>query len=119
MNRNQHVIMGALAGASVYFAHRKFMNLQPNLGGTIISAIGGAIGGILPDVLEPPVNPNHRGPCHSIAAGVTLVKGGQQLFASQQVPRELKEGLAPFLAGYVSHLMLDSTTPKSLPLLMR
>lgn len=118
MNKIEHLITGALAGVGMYLAHRKFMNLQPNLGGTIFSAIGGAIGGILPDVLEPPTNPNHRGPCHSVAAGVAVVTGGQQLFASQQVPLEIKEGLAPFLAGYVSHLLLDSTTPKSLPLLM-
>jgi len=119
MNHKQHTFAGALAGAGVYLLHQKRIGHQPTLRGAALAAIEGAIGGMLPDDLEPPDNPNHRGPFHSIATGIAVAKNGQRIFASEGMPQYLKEGLGSVCAGYVSHLLLDATTPKGLPLLRR
>jgi hypothetical protein len=45
-------------------------------------ALGGLVGGMLPDVLEPAVSSWHRGPAHSYAAGggVIAIKNGLKAF---------------------------------------
>jgi hypothetical protein len=107
--------------------------------------LGGLAGGRLPDVLEPPLNPNHRGFAHSVTATATILKAGQEyLECAQQWLRERADSLearaallpansvvaallrliatlcriaAGFLAGlaagYVTHVVLDAFTPRS------
>jgi membrane-bound metal-dependent hydrolase YbcI (DUF457 family) len=121
-------------------------------------AIGGYVGGILPDVLEPAISSWHRGTAHSYVSGATLATcvyrtlsdwetacrgqaqncrairmsrtpGGTFVAASSGPLHQLLSSaaelfwrlLAGFLsglvAGYVSHLALDATTPRSIPLI--
>ena len=119
MNRNNHKIAGALAGAGVHLAHKSRTGQQPTFFGTLFAALAGSIGGTIPDDLEPPDNPNHRGPCHSVSAGIALLRQWQRLSESGNIPPHVKDILESTYAGYMSHLLLDATTPKGLPLFGR
>ena len=79
------------------------------------SAAGGAIASI-PDLLEPATSPNHRGFFHSIAFGALAIFAlkGKHL---DRIDSEVKELLGLAAYSYLSHLFLDATTPKGLPII--
>ena len=108
--------------------------------------LGGFVGGQLPDVIEPAASPNHRGAFHSVGAlGLTgsawfadwqanchaRAKGCEERAAAPYLTDAERSGerlkafwwraLAGFIvgiiAGYASHLALDFTSPRGLPLL--
>jgi len=57
-----------------YLAACKFMRRPPDLGGLLLPAGLGAVAACLHDVLEPTINPNHRGIVHGVAlTGAALV----------------------------------------------
>lgn len=66
--------------------------------------------GMLPDIIEPATHGNHRGAFHSIWA--LLISGLTILAAIYLLVNYL---LFFCCIGYVSHLLLDSTTPRGLP----
>jgi hypothetical protein len=151
-----HRLVGAGSGA-VFAGYRAkqqddFQWWIEVLGG----AVGGYLGGQLPDVLEPAISSWHRGSAHSCAAGsgIVALKNALETFGSTcrenaekctAIPMTLEvdvfvpdpfdpftKFLATFFellwrfaagfanglaAGYVSHLVLDATTPRSIPLL--
>jgi membrane-bound metal-dependent hydrolase YbcI (DUF457 family) len=85
----------------------------------VTSAIGyasGCAGGVLPDILEPASNPHHRKFFHSKTTAVATAIAGKKAILSKQNPI-LKSALVGAAAGYGSHLVLDSKTPKGLPLI--
>jgi len=139
-----HLPAAAIAGVgvSVYRSREEsdYERLLEVLGGLL----GGCLGGVLPDLLDLPTSPNHRGLAHGGVAVVALVKrnsmgavqrlresadafrhAAQDLSLSPQVRKEyaLREALcrlaAGFVvgvqAGYLSHLALDLFTPRGLP----
>jgi hypothetical protein len=155
--RETHKYVGAAAGLALAAAQAQ-QESKPHfwiemMGG----AIGGMVGGMAPDWLEPAVCSWHRGVCHSASAGAALIYAQQTLanWASicrqnaakcrapqvqnvetgewlpikrppmEQMWAEISEFiwtlLAGFLnglaAGYVSHLLLDATTPRGIPIL--
>ena len=68
-NRKTHVGGGIAFGMT--FAGYKARNLQPweflvEIAG---GGLGGALGGIMPDIFEPPINSWHRSTAHSCAMG--------------------------------------------------
>ncbi|MHA1955080.1 MAG: metal-dependent hydrolase, partial [Candidatus Heimdallarchaeaceae archaeon] len=74
-------------------------------------------GAIFPDVIERPTNPDHRGLFHSWII-LSFVFASAFIFCFVVIPR-YEENLFPypifgFLLGYLSHLLLDSTTKSSL-----
>jgi len=108
--------------------------------------LGGALGGMMPDVLEPATSPNHRKLAHSVVMLGTLtlarvvewqtgcrrraaedaeVASSLLLGSKARADAELAAVvwsffagfIAGFVAGYASHLGLDATTLRSLPLL--
>jgi hypothetical protein len=115
----------------------------------VVGALAGAsFGGMLPDLLEPALNPNHRQFCHGIVPSLSLItfganrylQGIDELYAwadaapttpaysnstldPQTTPRWLRFFVAGFVralpTGYLSHLLADAVTPKGLPLLGR
>lgn len=80
----------------------------------IIGGLSGSVGGVLPDLLEPATHPNHRGVMHSSLA---LVGAGSLPFIQSVQNTDLYSRIVinSFSIGYVSHLIMDASTPKSLP----
>jgi len=133
-NRPEHVQVGALAGGVVGLLQVLVRGgtFGECLAGGVGGALSGAAGGRLPDIIEPAVHPNHRGPAHSVAfaaASTTALVKVQPTWTdlwARQRPATLAQRLsfaflegagAGFGPGYLSHLLLDAQTPKSLPLL--
>ncbi len=64
-------------------------------------------------------DPHHRGPIHSVAAGVLIVAAFWYFFPvlrGRDVPAVVAWGAS---LGYLSHLALDLCTPAGIPLLLR
>lgn len=115
-NCRTHILVGAGVGLAVALSdHDKHQQEQS----PVLGAIIGAFAGKLPDILEPALNPNHRQFFHSITfvgmLGYVLKK------TYDWKPEDNFEKVIRLMAlcagvGYLSHLALDATTPKSLPL---
>lgn len=146
-NGKLHRNVGALAGAGSALVRSRDQGGLAALAETAGGALGGWVGGALPDVIEPATSPRHRSIGHSWAAAATILTWANgRVTDAQQFCRERAErceqraakaeGLPAFLAmmaallwrfaagffaglqgGYVSHLVLDSVTPAGLPLL--
>ena len=90
----------------------------------IFTTSGGMIGGVLPDLLDPPISPNHRGFAHSFSLGILLGFGIEKVY-NYITNVEFNKNevwvnivlliIMSLLIGYMSHLILDSLTPKGLP----
>jgi len=87
----------------------------------LVATAVGSVFGKLPDILEPALNnPHHRQFCHSLAVLGMVGYGVKR--AWEWEPKDEFEEVFRVLAlcagaGYVSHLVLDGFTPRSLPLL--
>jgi membrane-bound metal-dependent hydrolase YbcI (DUF457 family) len=141
-----HVAAGLAAGIGAGFATARHLPDEDQFLHVAFAGIGGAVGGLAPDWLEPGSNPNHRNVFHSLlaAGGITaaaladwqsschrasaeclsraqLAPLGSSERSNEQMKAFLWRVLAGliigFLAGYASHLALDAGTAKSLPLL--
>jgi len=87
-----------------------------DIGKLLIAALGGAVGGAAPDILEPAYHPNHRQAFHSV--GTLAVVGAGTATALRRLDNSPQNVFfRSFGLGYASHLVLDATTPKGLPLL--
>ena len=124
--RENHLKVGALVGAvggGVYSAVRQYESVKDNPSrefdvAEVIwdSAKGGAAGafaGAIPDILEPPATPNHRGFFHSVPLLAVIVFAVTLLLARSKTA--LLGLLFSFLVGYGSHLWTDGNTPQGLP----
>lgn len=143
-NRKTHVNTGMLAGAlaSLVVQTKNGQLNVPEFAGTIL---GGTAGGRLPDVVDPPDSPNHRGFGHSPASalglcGITeaailklrktlsplLSHADRYIATGYEIPSELAVKIAAYRlligfatgvsAGNISHLLLDSSTPAGIKL---
>lgn len=77
---------------------------------------GGAVIGALPDILEPATNPNHRDFFHSVVFGGAVLYGAFGKHSQKWHPND-RFAAASIALSYLSHLYLDSGTPKGLPLI--
>ena len=86
-----HKLVGAGSGA-VYAAYRAKEQRVPNWWTEVAGgALGGYVGGLLPDVLEPAISSWHRDVAHSCAAGGGIVALGNALAAIEAACRENAE----------------------------
>lgn len=79
-NASAHKALGAASGAaaSSYFVAPFLRPHDENNGKPALLLAGlvaGGVGGRIPDMLEPPIHPNHRGFCHSVVVGGAVVAG--------------------------------------------
>lgn len=117
MNRTAHVTAGvAVSAAAAAFAEKP----PENLSELFALLIAGGTGARLPDLIEPASNPNHRAFFHSAVVLTAAVYCAYRLW--QWEPEDDAEKILKWLGlgltiGYVSHLALDATTPKSIPLI--
>jgi membrane-bound metal-dependent hydrolase YbcI (DUF457 family) len=117
-NAKTHMVVGGIAGIAMLLADR---NSSPESKQSPIAAAAvSTLFAKLPDILEPATSPHHRQFFHSI--GVLGAVGYGMKKAYDWEPADDLESMLRFLAlsacaGYVSHLLLDGTTPRSLPML--
>ena len=123
--QKQHRKLGGGIGVAIGFAAAN--RISQNQPGSVpdlllycgLGLAGGLVGSILPDLLEPPRHPNHRGVFHSIvptALGVTvLVATAFPSVGTGWAGTFLSAGAA----GYVSHILADAGTPAGVPILPR
>jgi len=143
-NRGVHGAAGVLVGGGgAWLSSKGAQNADPFLE-IVAGAVFGWAGGVLPDVLDPPDSPNHRGVAHGLAAAALLASvpwkecaqhwrdeaarhralAVDPMLANERTWHELAAIFCSVLAGahiglpcaYGSHLALDSGTPRSLPL---
>lgn len=116
-NRETHAELGILAGAGIYLLSKKSQKEIPTQRGVLTSSLIGLSLGILPDLLEPATNPNHRKFCHSGTFLLILLVGAKKIYENPNIKPEVKQALLAGVASYSSHLLADSTTPKGIPLI--
>jgi len=116
-NAGVHLATSSLA-AALAASHDAQEDQKDGL--TMPTILGGAFGGRLPDMLEPAVHPNHRGLLHSIAALGIAAWTVRELWLwqpTEPLQKTLRAVLIGIAVGYGTHLLVDSATPKSIPLI--
>ena len=118
-NIREHAWIGAAAGAVTYAAMCRYFNRPFDLGEVFWCAVVSTASSMIPDIIEPALTPNHRSIAHSVTAGSALLRLATDRCSIDN--RDWQEFdkilLASATAGYLSHLIADGCTPRSLPLL--
>lgn len=117
-NSKDHAILGALIGGGIYAFHKLTKRESIDLGEALLSVIGGAIAGVAPDILEPATTPNHRSLFHSGAMLALLTPGNNRVLRSTQLNESQRAVLFSLSSAYASHLIMDGTTTRRIPLLI-
>jgi hypothetical protein len=137
--RQVHQLIGGITGAAAAAKSLPEGHRDRDVLEVVGALLFGIIGGSVPDTAEPATSPNHRGIAHAAApcaAGLAVLyprsREWQAEMRSRADAERLKQGHttlievllrvvagapAGFLAGYASHLALDTFTPKSIALL--
>ena len=118
MDRTDHAIIGALASLGLYGLYKYLKKEKPSIPGVVGSLLVGGLTGILPDVLEPATSPSHRSLFHSIALLLMITYGNLKAWESQNLTEDQKLMISMLSAGYGSHLLSDSGTPKGIPFII-
>ena len=113
-----HSIIGGLSGLAIALSDESDNSAPEH---NPLLAIGvGVFFGKLPDILEPALNnPHHRQFCHSVVFLMAVGYGMKKAYdwKPKDNVEALMRGAVLFAgAGYVSHLLLDAMTPRSLPI---
>lgn len=145
-DRIEHYAAGVVAGTAAIPVCRETLESKLTPLERVFCLSAALLGSRLPDLLETPDDPGHREVFHSVLSAVLLGMGVQRAIAELrgslenaremmvrygakgfQVPIELVQRyqfdrlvicfLMGLAFGYESHLMLDETTPKGLPLI--
>jgi hypothetical protein len=129
-NIKKHAVTGAAVGGGVNLAWQLinlFNSENPPKGfwETIdridflkvaaFAGVGAAVA-CVPDLLEPADTPNHRALFHSVCCGGAVTYGAFGEHTEELHPDD-RHAIRVMALSYLSHLVLDSGTPKSLPLL--
>lgn len=118
MDKTEHAIIGALVSLGLYGLYKYVKQERPTALGAIGSLLLGGIAGVLPDIVEPATNPNHRSLFHSITLLAVLTYGNKKVWESQNLTENQKLVISMLSTAYGSHLLSDSSTPKGIPLLV-
>lgn len=106
-----------LVGAMCIHAERDKQNKSAR---PIVGAVLAAKFTKLPDILEPAVHPNHRQFFHSVAFASLLGIAGYKVYKwnpDNPFDEAVRFVLMVAIGAYGIHLLLDASTPKSLPLI--
>ncbi|MFP4655529.1 MAG: metal-dependent hydrolase [Methanohalobium sp.] len=115
-----HIIGGVVSGIIALYMLKEFAVFTPDIYSTLFALIFSIIGSVLPDKIEPAKNSHHRSLFHSkialvIAGSITyyILFIGNFNITGEPV---IEYFIGFFCIGYISHLILDATTPAGLPL---
>ena len=128
-NKPTHLIAGVLTGAAVAIGRLHYIEQQdlfsdtPSIGYVsllsivLISAAVGGQFGLLPDILEPAKHEKwkHRKFFHSYALLAVILWLAYQTETNPELHDMVRHFFTVAVAGYASHLLLDSRTPAGLP----
>lgn len=114
-NAKQHALIGAGVGAVGWLLYCKLVDRSVDVGEVLLAAGVGMIGGLLPDLLEPAIHPNHRRFFHSYAATALLAHANRHVSQQLQMPADTRAAIHLISLGFVSHLAADAHTPRGLP----
>jgi membrane-bound metal-dependent hydrolase YbcI (DUF457 family) len=117
MNSEEHFAIGSIMAFLVNCIQQKQASLKVDFGKAAVWGLLGGSVALLPDILEPAINPNHRSSFHSIGLGLGLILFNKSLAENKNISDESKRFLSTMSLAYGSHLLADSTTPKELPVL--
>lgn len=112
----QHILIGAGIGVAAWLVYCKLADRPVKLLETALAAGVGAIGGLVPDLLEPALHPNHRQFFHSYVASGLLVVANHHVLRNREIDPALRAAVHLGSLGFASHLLADAGTPKGLPL---
>lgn len=111
-----HSVVGGLSGLGVVLAEQDAL---PPINPLLATSVGVAFAK-LPDILEPATNPHHRQFCHSLVVLAAIGYGVKKVYDWKPQGRTGEFWRVMALCagvGYISHLVLDGLTPRSLPLI--
>ena len=133
--RDEHDTCGVIAGLAAACVNALADGRAPTVGELCGGGLAGLVGSRIPDWLEPPSSPRHRGPWHSVtfsgvgsAVVVPKAVALQRAAFARAETRASDDPAEAFLlnvlggaatglvAGHLSHLVLDGGTPAGLPL---
>ena len=117
-NGPAHQIIGGLTALAVMNADKE--GNRTVLHHPLVALACGALLGKLPDVIEPANNPHHRQFFHSwvfLSALSGAMKGVWDMKPETEVGRLARAAGLIVGGAYISHLMADAVTPRSLPLI--
>lgn len=117
MNKKEHLLISGIGTFLFDVIEQNQEKGIVDLKQSFFSGIFGAIGGIVPDLIEPATNPNHREFFHSGTMLGLIFLGENRLKQNEIINPYLKKTISDFSLGYKLHLVADATTPKSLPLI--
>jgi inner membrane protein len=110
-----HKFVGAAVGFCI--SAMENTNNQKTIDPISATALG-SLFGALPDLLEPAINPHHRQFCHGLATLTAIGYGVRRAYLwkpSTDSEKFLRTILLVAGSAYISHLLLDCITPRSLP----
>jgi inner membrane protein len=116
-NAKEHAIIGTAVGLGAWYLYCRYIERPLDLGEFLLAGGVGAVVGLLPDALEPAVNPNHRGLVHSYACAGFLSYCTKRIWEDPALSRDQKMQWTICSLAYLSHLFADGQTPKGLPLI--
>ena len=118
-NKTEHMCVGGAAAAITYIAMCKYYHREPTFAEGFTFSFAGVLSSVVPDMLEPALNPNHRQFCHSITAGILLLNSSTKTcsYTNYKLEEPTKILMACVIIGYLTHLILDGCTPMGLPAL--
>ena len=117
-NRNTHMLAGGITGGCNYLLQHKKNNMEINILELIGVFASSSVVGVLADIIDPPSNPNHRSLGHSLGINTMLIPHLWKLIENNEnMSFKQKKFYQSLIYAYGSHLILDSTTPKGLPLI--
>lgn len=113
-----HFVVSGTVGVGTYLLMCQYYQRPPRLDELLVCTGTSLLSGIVPDTLEPALNPNHRAIGHSVALGAGLAQLAISTCGETGEWEEFQKILlAVAIVSYVSHLVADAFTPKGLPLL--
>ena len=116
-NGPTHKLVGGAVGLAVSLIDSPAERANLNL---VASVAAGTFFAALPDIIEPATNPHHRQFCHSVVVFCAIGYGIKKAYHWKPLSERHKTiRTLSLIAGcaYLSHLVLDASTPRSLPLI--